>query len=201
MNVLCFYEADDTVIGNQCVFDFYYNITVPPSVHDGGKEIVLANMNKGKTLKCHNQIQNPLTEGSYIKPDRSILCHCSIETEKAYISKDIVSCNAISSPHTVEYTSNMAFLKTFNEIRKRGMKLNHTFPDYPMNANTSKTPCQHFPIYLNESKFKGHIDTLKDLIENFISSFKPVKLTPNQTENFKSVIEEYTEDHSRLSIH
>ena len=27
-----FYEADDTVIGNQCVFDFNYNITVPPPV-------------------------------------------------------------------------------------------------------------------------------------------------------------------------
>ena len=62
-----FYEADDRVIGNQCVFDLKYNITVPPSVPDEGKEIVLANMNKGKTLKCHNQIQNPLPEGSYIK--------------------------------------------------------------------------------------------------------------------------------------
>ena len=28
--IALFYEADDTVIGSQCVFDFYYNITVPP---------------------------------------------------------------------------------------------------------------------------------------------------------------------------
>ena len=95
----------------------------------------------------------------------------------------------------------MAFFKTFTEIRKRAMKLNDTFPDYPVNKSTSNAPCQPFPVYLNDSKFKGHIDTLKDLSKNFITSLKPTKLTPNQTENFKSVIDEYTEDHSRLSIH
>ena len=92
-----FYEADDTVIGNQCVFGFYYNIIVPPSVLDGGKEIVLANMNKGKTLKCHNQIQNPLPGGYYIKTDRFILCHCSIE-EKLTSQKMLVHVIPVPTP-------------------------------------------------------------------------------------------------------
>ena len=93
------------------------------------------------------------------------------------------------------------FFKTFKEIRKRAMKLNDTFPEYQINKSTSNAPCQPFPLYLNDSKFRGHIDTLKDLNKNFISSFTPAKLTPNQTENFKSVIDEYIEDYSRLLIH
>ena len=39
-----YYEKSERIIQKNCDFDFYYNISIPPSVLDGGYEIVLANL-------------------------------------------------------------------------------------------------------------------------------------------------------------
>ena len=100
-----------------------YNLTIPPSVLDRGNEIVLANMFGKKNLPCKNQIQNPLPEGTYVKTNRSLLCHCSIENGGTYIPPDIGACYKSPRMPTFECTRNIAFFNAYNEMRK---KSNHT---------------------------------------------------------------------------
>ena len=47
-----FYNLTADVVYSVCQFDYYYNTTVPPSILDGGSNILLANMLSPKRLIC-----------------------------------------------------------------------------------------------------------------------------------------------------
>ena len=47
-----FYNLTADVVYSVCQFDYFYNTTVPPSIRDGGSNILLANMLSPKRLIC-----------------------------------------------------------------------------------------------------------------------------------------------------
>ena len=47
-----FYNLTADVVYSVCQFDYFYNITVPPSILDGGSTILLANMLSPRRLVC-----------------------------------------------------------------------------------------------------------------------------------------------------
>ena len=51
-NIAIFYNLTADVVYSVCQFDYYYNTTVPPSILDGGSNILLANMLSPKRLIC-----------------------------------------------------------------------------------------------------------------------------------------------------
>ena len=50
-----FYNTPPTIVYSVCTFKYFYNITVQPSILDGGNHILLANQKAAKNLICsHN---------------------------------------------------------------------------------------------------------------------------------------------------
>ena len=47
-----FYNLTADVVYSVCQFDYFYNISVPPSILDGGSNILLANMLSPRRLIC-----------------------------------------------------------------------------------------------------------------------------------------------------
>ena len=78
VRVLFFYNAPPTTVYSVCTFKYFYNITVQPSILDGGNHILLANQKAAKNLICsHNHnLATPLAQFPYVLVNRSLLCHC-----------------------------------------------------------------------------------------------------------------------------
>ena len=109
-----FYNLTRATILENCQFNYFYNVTVMPSVLDGGNNILLANMLKDKRLICsYDQgLAKPLPAASYALVSRDILCHCHLQVGLTYILKNIASCNLTAVPK-LEYSVNLAFMDYF----------------------------------------------------------------------------------------
>ena len=116
-----YYNLSREVILENCQFNYYYNITVTPSVLDGGSHIVLANMMNKKKLICSydQSLARPLPSSSYALVSRDILCNCHIQIGLTYVLKSITSCNETKMP-TLEYTVNLAFMNYFHSFWNNG---------------------------------------------------------------------------------
>ena len=75
-----FYNLTAEVVYSVCQFDYFYNTTVPPSILDGGSNILLANMLSPKRLICTKDapMARPLPSHPYVLVNRSILCNCHL---------------------------------------------------------------------------------------------------------------------------
>ena len=69
-----FYNAPPTTVYSVCTFKYFYNITVQPSILDGGNHILLANQKAAKNLICsHNHnLAMPLAQFPYVLVNRSL---------------------------------------------------------------------------------------------------------------------------------
>ena len=155
----------DTILQN-CDFKYFHNITVQPSVLDGGSHLVLANMLNEKRLICsYDQgLAKPLPTSPYALVNRNILCHCHLQIGLTYLLKSIAACNASEIP-VLQYTTNLAFLDYFSTFWENSTV---TLPQVPTSNETvfpvsledySQDPA--FPIYGGE---RNPIpDTLKQL--------------------------------------
>ena len=116
-----FYNLTRDVILENCKFNYYYNITVLPSILDGGSHILLANMLNPKRLICtYDQgLAKPLPTTSYALVSRDILCYCHLQIGLTYILKSIASCDKTTAP-TLEYTVNLAFMDYFHSFWNNG---------------------------------------------------------------------------------
>ena len=116
-----FYNLTRDVILENCKFKYFYNITVLPSILDGGSHILLANMLNPKKLICsYDQgLAKPLPTSSYALVSRDILCYCHLQIGLTYILKSIASCNKTTVP-TLEYTVNLAFMDYFHSFWNNG---------------------------------------------------------------------------------
>ena len=116
-----FYNLSREVILENCHFNYHYNISVIPSVLDGGSHILLANMMNQKRLICaYDQgLAKPLPTSSYALVSRDILCHCHLQIGLTYILKSVTSCNVTQAP-TLEYTVNLAFMDYFQSFWNNG---------------------------------------------------------------------------------
>ena len=123
------YNLTRDVILENCKFKYFYNITVLPSILDGGSHILLANMLNPKRLICtYDQgLAKPLPTTSYALVSRDILCYCHLEIGLTYILKSIASCDRTIAP-TLEYTVNLAFMQSSISIPFGIMALCPTSP-------------------------------------------------------------------------
>ena len=112
-----FYNLTADVVYSVCQFDYSYNTTVPPSILDGGSDILLANMFSPKRLICREDfpMAQPLPNHPYVLVNRSFLCNCHLETGLNYLLKSLGSCDSGVTP-TMYFTINSAFQHFMSEL-------------------------------------------------------------------------------------
>ena len=108
-----FYELGSSQVIKNCKFDYMYNETVPPVILDGGKDILLANFQGPRSLKCtsiNGGLAKPAPEHTYAVVDREFLCDCQLDLEHASVLRQLCSCNRErSSKLVMQFHVNIAF--------------------------------------------------------------------------------------------
>ena len=96
-----------------------YNETVPPVILDGGKDILLANCQGPRSLKCtsvNGGLAKPAPEHTYAVVDREFLCDCQLDLEHASVLRQLSSCNRErSSKLVMQFHVNIAFWELLRE--------------------------------------------------------------------------------------
>ena len=105
-----FYNAPPMTVYSVCTFRYFYNVTVQPSILDGGGHILLANQKAAKNLICsHNHnLAMPLAQFPYVLVNRSLLCHCRLQSGTIHLAKSLASCKDATSLK-LYFTINAAF--------------------------------------------------------------------------------------------
>ena len=114
-----FYELGPSQVIKNCKFDYLYNETVPPVILDGGKDILLANFQGPRSLKCtsvNGGLAKPAPEHTYAVVDREFLCDCQLDLEHASVLRQLSSCNRErSSKLVMQFHVNIAFWELLRE--------------------------------------------------------------------------------------
>ena len=114
-----FYELGPSQVIKDCKFDYLYNETVPPVILDGGKDILLANFQGPRSLKCtsvNGGLAKPAPEHTYVVVDREFLCDCQLDLEHASVLRQLSSCNRErSSKLVMQFYVNIAFWELLRE--------------------------------------------------------------------------------------
>ena len=118
-----FYELGPPQVIKNCRFDYMYNETVPPVILDGGKDILLANFQGPRSLKCtsiNGGLAKPAPEHTYAVVDREFLCDCQLDLEHASVLRQLSSCGKErNSKLIMQFHINIAFWEL---LRKRSPK-------------------------------------------------------------------------------
>ena len=108
-----FYNLGSATITKNCKFDYYYNITVPPVILDGGRDVLLANFHGPRSLKCssvNGGLARPAPENTYAVVNREFLCDYQLDLEHASVLRQLSSCSKSStSKMYMKFTINLAF--------------------------------------------------------------------------------------------
>ena len=83
-----FYELGPQQVIKNCRFGYVYNVTVPPIILDGGREVLLANFHGPRSLKCtsiNGGLAKPAPEHTYVVVNREFLCDCQLDLEHAIV--------------------------------------------------------------------------------------------------------------------
>ena len=105
-----FYKAPPMTVYSICTFKYFYNTTVQPSILDGGDHILLANQKAAKNLICsyNHNLAMPLAQFPYVLVNRSLLCHCQLQSGTTHLAKSLASCKDATSLK-LYFTINAAF--------------------------------------------------------------------------------------------
>ena len=109
-----FYDLGPEEVVHKCQFDYIYNTTMPPTVLDGGRSLLLANFHGPASLKCNLKnggLPKPAPKHVYAVVDRSFLCDCQLDLEHhATILWQLSACTDNSTAHfQVEFVVNLGF--------------------------------------------------------------------------------------------
>ena len=122
-----FYELGPSQVIKNCKFDYMYNETVPPVILDGGKDILLANFQGPRSLKCtsvNGRLAKPAPEHTYAVVDREFLCDCQLYLEHASVLRQLSSCNRErSSKLVMQFHVNIAFWELLRERSPQTVEL------------------------------------------------------------------------------
>ena len=114
-----FYNLGPATVTKNCRFDYYYNITVPPVILDGGRDVLLANVHGPRSLKCssvNGGLAKPAPENTYAVVNREFLCDCQLDLEHASVLRQLSSCSKSSSSKMhMKFTINLAFWEMFKK--------------------------------------------------------------------------------------
>ena len=114
-----YFNLTTDIIKNNCDFDFYFNKTnIPPTVLDGGDEIVLANWPNDKHIICNinNDIPVKIPSHPYVLVNRSVLCNCRIEADSHHLLESIAACDNKITKLIVYFTINLEFTNYLDMI-------------------------------------------------------------------------------------
>ena len=114
-----FYNLGPATVTKNCRFDYYYNITIPPVILDGGRGVLLANFHGPRSLKCssvNGGLAKPAPENTYAVVNREFLCDCQLDLEHASVLRQLSSCSKSSSSKMhMKFTINLAFWEMFKK--------------------------------------------------------------------------------------
>ena len=115
-----FYELSPQQVIKNCRFDYMYNVTIPPVILDGGRDVLLANFHGPRSLKCtsiNDGLAKLTPEQTYAVVNREFLCDCQLDLEHASVLRKPSSCNKDrSSKLVMQFHINIAF---FGIIKKK----------------------------------------------------------------------------------
>ena len=116
-SAICF-NLTKEIINTYCTFHYFYNISVMPSILDGGSQILLANIMTPKWLICMyaSDMARPVPSHNYVLVNRSMLCNCHMESGLTYLLKSIAFCETASADFTMSFTLNLAFLHMIQDL-------------------------------------------------------------------------------------
>ena len=156
-----FYNLGPETFTRNCRFDYYYNITVPPVILDGGRDVLLANFHGPRSLKCssvNGGLAKPAPEHTYAVVNREFLCDCQLHMEHASVLRQLSSCSGTSSLKLQMYfTINLSFWQMCKE--RSPSSVSSIQPQY--------TEVQTFAVSLYEvpGKILGHPIELETFME------------------------------------
>ena len=114
-----FYNLGPATVTKNCRFDYYYNITIPPVILDGRRDVLLANFHGPRSLKCssvNGGLAKPAPENTYAVVNREFLCDCQLDLEHASVLRQLSSCSKSSSSKMhMKFTINLAFWEMFKK--------------------------------------------------------------------------------------
>ena len=114
-----FYNLGPATVTKNCRFDYYYNITVPPVILDGGRDVLLANFHGPRSLKCssvNGGLAKPAPENTHAVVNREFLCDCQLDLKHASVLRQLSSCSKSSSSKMhMKFTINLAFWEMFKK--------------------------------------------------------------------------------------
>ena len=133
-----FYNLGPATVIKNCKFDYYYNITVPPVILDGGRDVLLANFHGPRSLKCssvNGGLAKPASENTYAVVNREFLCDCQLDLEHASVLRQLSSCSKSSSSKMhMKFTINLAFWEMFK--KRSPNSASNIQPQYAEEAQT-----------------------------------------------------------------
>ena len=90
-----YFNLNSETIKENCKFNFYYNKTdITPTVLDGRREIILANVPNDKHIICNikNDIPIKIPSHPYVLVNRNILCNCGKVAENHFLLESLPAC-------------------------------------------------------------------------------------------------------------
>ena len=135
-----FYDLGPKTVTESCNFKYIFDATVPPTILDGGKELLLANFHGPRSLKCDTEdggLAKPAPEHTYAVVSREFLCDCQLDLEYASVLKQISSCGEKSHYDMIlHFSVNLAFWQLLKQyqpklaktIKPELKRIQQTFP-------------------------------------------------------------------------
>ena len=83
-----------------CTFKYFYNITVQPSILDGGKPYTVGQpkgIKESYMFPTNHNLATPLAQFPYVLVNRSLLCHCRLQSGTTHLAKSLASCKDATS--------------------------------------------------------------------------------------------------------
>ena len=120
-----FYNLGPEDVVKKCNFDYIYNATMPPTVLDGGRELLLANFHGPRSLKCNSKnggLSKPAPEHAYTVVSHDFLCDCCLDlADHASILRQLSSCTENKTLNLqIEFVVNLGF---YELLKHRSVKL------------------------------------------------------------------------------
>ena len=119
-----FYDLGPDEVVSRCSFDYRYNATVPPTILDGGRRLLLANFHGPRSLKCNSQsggLSKPAPEYAYTVVNREFLCDCRLDlSHHASILRQLSSCSENGTTNLqIGFVVNLGFYEILKHRNKR----------------------------------------------------------------------------------
>ena len=159
-----FYNRSSEKIAQVCKFTYTHDQIPVPSVLDGGSHLVLANFQVEHSPSCDPRVLTNISGRDYTLTQRDVLCNCSLQSNLAYLPRDLGSCNSNFTRITFTHKPNAAFLELFHDYMATH-PLPPSLPSVP--SQGSQNNSFDFPLHLPEN-VSSSITSLRALHEQML---------------------------------